>query len=382
MRDRLPEPGKEGRVRFRSDNYKPPTLSLDDDGHLVVDYESEQIEGVLEHADDASVDGSVYCKANVLPDELCDALGIDRVESEPRDAFKQLAAWSQLPTTHGKIVISVLDGAGNPCVGQKLSGCGTPEPIVCVDGLAVAYLPPGDYTIGILDETAEYVDYRHGELTITVAAGQIYNGTLPLATQYKILTTQNIKFSANVAEVDVFCVGGGGGGQSGTSSNSGGGGGGGYTTTALKVDFAVDTEYAAIVGAGGKTNTSGGDTSLLGVTANGGRCNAAATGKGGNGGSGGGGGNYKGGTDGANGSGQTSNYTGGTGQGTTTRPFGDPTAEPAYSKGGDGGVAYDTIVAKLPNTGDGGDGAKSNSSWPDGGDGGSGIIIVRWRNVA
>ena len=95
MRDRLPTPGKAGRVRFRSDNYKPPTLAVDDDGHLVVDYESEQIEGVLEHADDASVDGSVYCKANVLPDELCDALGIDADESEPKDAFMALRRYTQ-----------------------------------------------------------------------------------------------------------------------------------------------------------------------------------------------------------------------------------------------------------------------------------------------
>lgn len=95
MRDRLPTPGKEGRVRFCSDNYKPPSLSLDDDGHLVVDYESEQIEGVLEHADDATQDGSVYCKANVLPDAVCDALGIDADESEPRDAFLALRRYTQ-----------------------------------------------------------------------------------------------------------------------------------------------------------------------------------------------------------------------------------------------------------------------------------------------
>ena len=95
MYDRLPTPGKEGRVRFRSDNYKPPTLSLDDDGHLVADYESEQIEGVLEHADDATQDGSVYCKANVLPDDVCDALGIDADESEPKDAFLALRRYTQ-----------------------------------------------------------------------------------------------------------------------------------------------------------------------------------------------------------------------------------------------------------------------------------------------
>ena len=90
MKDRVPAPGKAGRVRFNSDNYKPPTLSLDGSGHLVMDYESEQIEGVLEHADDATQQGSAYTKGNVLPDTLCDTLGIDRVESEPKDAFNKL----------------------------------------------------------------------------------------------------------------------------------------------------------------------------------------------------------------------------------------------------------------------------------------------------
>lgn len=95
MRDRLPTPGKEGRVRFCSDNYKPPTLALDESGHLVVDYESEQIEGVLEHADDATQQGSVYNRANVLPHDVCDALGIDADESEPRDAFMALRRLTQ-----------------------------------------------------------------------------------------------------------------------------------------------------------------------------------------------------------------------------------------------------------------------------------------------
>ena len=71
MKDRLPAPGKENRVRIRQD-----------DGQVV--------EGVLDYADDATQAGSAYCKANVLPDDVCDYLGLDKKEAEPKDAFMSL----------------------------------------------------------------------------------------------------------------------------------------------------------------------------------------------------------------------------------------------------------------------------------------------------
>lgn len=67
MQDRVPTPGKENRVRIR----------LDD---------GQSIEGILEYADDASVQGSVYNKANVLPDDVCNVLNIP-TSAEPKDAF-------------------------------------------------------------------------------------------------------------------------------------------------------------------------------------------------------------------------------------------------------------------------------------------------------
>lgn len=70
MQDRVPTPGKENRVRIR----------LDD---------GQTIEGVLEYADEASVQGSAYNKANVLPDDVCALLGIPTL-SEPKDAFEIL----------------------------------------------------------------------------------------------------------------------------------------------------------------------------------------------------------------------------------------------------------------------------------------------------
>lgn len=68
MQDRVPAPGKENRVRIR----------LDD---------GQTIEGVLEYADEASVQGSVYNKANVLPDDVCTRLSLSATDAEPKDAF-------------------------------------------------------------------------------------------------------------------------------------------------------------------------------------------------------------------------------------------------------------------------------------------------------
>ena len=75
MRDRLPAPGKENRVRIRQDN-------------------GQVVEGVMEYADDATQEGSAYTKGNVLPDSLCDTLGIDPESSEPKDAFLALRTYS------------------------------------------------------------------------------------------------------------------------------------------------------------------------------------------------------------------------------------------------------------------------------------------------
>ena len=71
MRDRLPTPGKENRVRITLDN-------------------GQVVEGVLSYADDATQEGSTYTKGNVLPDSLCGTLGIDPESSEPKDAFHSL----------------------------------------------------------------------------------------------------------------------------------------------------------------------------------------------------------------------------------------------------------------------------------------------------
>ena len=45
-------------------------------------------------ADEPIEPGSIWNKANVLPDEVCDALGVDRVTAEPKDALTALKSYT------------------------------------------------------------------------------------------------------------------------------------------------------------------------------------------------------------------------------------------------------------------------------------------------
>lgn len=158
-------------------------------------------------------------------------------------------------------------------------------------------------------------------------------------------------------KIDIFLVGGGG--NLAASRDSGwhgyAGGGSGYTKTVKNIQVTVGTAYSIIVGAKDSSGTSsGGASTAFGSTANGGQ-SGLATGAGGDGGSGGGSAAYQdhngvdagawgsagsGGTNGSNGSG--GHYYNGTGQGTTTREFGETTGK-RYAAGG-AGTSGDTSL--------------------------------------
>lgn len=230
---------------------------------------------------------------------------------------------------------------------------------------------------------------------------------------------------------DVFCVGGGGGGNGSSSTainnhyQSGGGGGSGYTKT-QRVSFTKQTQYQAIVGAGGSGASKnafggeGGTTSINGVSAEGGKSSNKYSGQlagGGYGGSGGGSGypskeyahgGGNGGSDGSNGGGYN---TVGVGQKTTTRAFGEPDGElfaggggagdamgtnssisykPGIGGSGGGGNGADSgqrnartpvlAASGVENTGGGGGGGSYGygSSYDNGAAGGSGVILIRF----
>ena len=203
-----------------------------------------------------------------------------------------------------------------------------------------------------------------------------------------LLTSGTLTFTDETPNIDVFLVGGGGAGASGVWSSGyvqvnrrSGGAGSGYTLTKKDVSLAINTSYNIIIGAGGTSNakntyTDGTATSAFSFTANGGK-GTSRDGehyKGGNGGSGGGNENYEGATDGGGGT------NAGTGQGTTTREFGE-SQEKLYATGGSGVSKNDG----QPNTGDGGSGGRyadsSGGKIGSGGNGGSGIVVIRSHKI-
>ena len=297
------------------------------------------------------------------------------------------------------------------------------------DGIAVFKgLEAGNWVVTITDGT------RTATKTVTVTTdyamaisfnkipGFTYTGDFeivndadePIATtqgnwKIRFLTSGNLKFTAlNGAEagIDVFLVGGGGSGANGCEDSDGTyrstyGGGGGYTNTVRGVRISTNTDYAITVGAGGasasaisQSGYNGGSTSAFGATANGGEgavgfTGSSPNGHGGNGGSGGGGSGGSGGSDGGNGSGGSF----GTGQGVTTREFGEAGGN-LYSGGGGGAVngaggaggggagcptaSSSNGVDGTANTGGGGGaGSRLKHPYTHSGAGGSGIVIIR-----
>lgn len=202
--------------------------------------------------------------------------------------------------------------------------------------------------------------------------------------------------------IDAFLVGGGGAGGGGSY---GAGGAGGYTNT-VKAQTIDPGAYSIVIGAGGASAYSNGNASTaFGFSANGGGGGVKSSVKGGSGGSGGGASiigtsiNYApgaGGSDGGNGGANSNNVGAGSGQGSTTREFGE-SAGTLYAGGG-GGAGYRSGGAG--GAGGGGRGGTMNSSHTDGtdntgggggggyslsanfGKGGSGIVIIRKHKEA
>ena len=115
---------------------------------------------------------------------------------------------------------------------------------------------------------------------------KIADGTI---NRYNSSTT--LRFSNNVASVDVCCVGGGGAGGGYTAHSQNGGGGGGAIVNSYNIAVTPDTNYPLIVGSGGLYERSvgtggggsasaadGGETSFMGVVAAGGKGGQATAG--------------------------------------------------------------------------------------------------------
>ena len=273
---------------------------------------------------------------------------------------------------------------------------------------------------GFTDGTLYYLrafayTYKNAtRLYTTTTSGAQASGT-PLQVQGQQIFTSSGTFTvpAGVTAIDVFLVGGGGG--SGTEfSNGYGGSAGGKTTIKKALAVTPGASASVLVGAGGVGVAGSQSKFTIGstvLTADGG--GISSQGVGGNGGSGGGGGGQyqivagNGGSDGSNGSDskpynngtQAFTYKGGTGQGSTTRAFGEsgntlyagggggawsPTGYPgARGFGGSGGGGNGQETGSTTNVATGGTantggGAGAHYGVSSVGTGGSGVVIVRW----
>lgn len=433
MRDRVPTPGRENRVKITQD-----------DGTVVA--------GVLEYDDQATQEGSPYTRGNVLPDDVCNAYNLDKVTSEPKDAFLAV------PGIMGKalLTITVTKINGQPYPGVVVNGLANvdaPRRRTNSEGKVVVYVDAGTYNLTFAPNPV-CVDTSIPGKSVTVAAGgvgsvstkEVSNGL----TNLSITSSRIVAFSANAQNIDVFCVGGGGSGGASIpkyypntsppyQTGASGGGGGGKTITQKNISVPRYTQIQATIGSGGTATTSsgksGGTTKFYNVQALGGEpgdtCSkwagpsvsgtyeiAYSDIHGGDGGSGGGGIARTGGNGGSNGSngdsgksynGETINPgNGGIGEGSTTRAFGEPTGtlyagggggggDGAFGGsggsggGGKGGADYGGTSSEQPgngdpNTGGGGGGTKApgqnDSTAHAGGNGGSGIILLRWVNAS
>ena len=255
----------------------------------------------------------------------------------------------------------------------------------------------------------------------TYDSSSVKNATYTVVgpTVITIAGTQDYVIPDGFTSADIFCVGGGGAGGNGyryisnAYQQAGGGGGGGYTATVYNIGVTAGQVLNCIVGAGGAPNGSlsgnggtGGTTSVsrsgtVLCTANGGGGGYNASfGEGGPGGSGGGAGGYNdldskpyiiAGEDGKSDGGGASSYN--TGQGRTTRAFGEAGNTLYAGGGGGGGVthggpgaggaggggagSYDTGNPGIANTGGGGGDLYATAEW--GGTGGSGVILIRLK---
>lgn len=378
MYDRIPSPGKENRVSITQDN-------------------GQVITGVLAYADDATQEGSAYTKGNVLPDDVCWLMDLDFDGSEPDDAFRYLALMNA--TVYGGIAIRVISN-GLPLSGITFSVTGTGSVTTDSQGCVFLRKPPGNYT-ATFTSTLDLV-FSPASFQVTATAGKInsYNveAQESTTTEKTFTSSTTVNFSDRVSGFDIFCVGGGGSGgaavcigRSHPNISVGIGGAGGKTATTKGVQN-TGQQIQVSIGSGGtqvtasisdSTSTatgnavsgnSGGETyvSVGGVK----KCSApggeGGTGRydydqfrsaeGASGGSGSGAVGWKysidAGSSGSNGGdGGPSEYpynnvTGGKGQGTTTRAFGESIGE-AYSPAGGSVGAWNNVSIGSPGSGGG-----------------------------
>ena len=258
----------------------------------------------------------------------------------------------------GLIHIRVTDNSGTPIVGAVITGLentvttGENGEVFGKIGNATSMTVTPPYA-DFIPKTVSLSTYVSSFSIFIVRLDKIADGTI---NRYNSSTT--LRFSSNVASVDVCCVGGGGAGGGYTAYSQNGGGGGGAIVNSYNIAVTPDTDYPLIVGSGGlyersvgtgggsgspdigdtvigegekPTNAAadGGETSFMGVVAPGGK----------------GGQPTVGGAAGAEGCGNGGHVA--NGEASTIAEFDDTSAEPPQYSGGGGG-GYSSNVNSNP----------------------------------
>lgn len=244
MRDRVPAPGRENRVKLTQD-----------DGTV--------LSGVLAYDDQATQEGSTYTKGNVLPDDACDLLLLDREQAEPKDAFMILGLLHA--DVYGRIEITVRNASNQPVSGVSFL-IGTVQVKTDTNGVAYTDLPVGSYTARFT--SALDISFSQSTLSVAAVRGKISRYTVTANTyagnQRTFTTSGEFKFSENVESFDVFCVGGGGSGGAATmiydlerrGAVAATGGASGFTKTLLNHTENLDKPVVITIGAGGTAVTA------------------------------------------------------------------------------------------------------------------------------
>lgn len=191
----------------------------------------------------------------------------------------------------GLIHIRVTDNSGVPIVGAVITGLentvttGENGEVFGRIGTATSMTVTPPYA-DFIPKTVSLSTYVSSFSIFIVRLDKIADGTI---NRYSSSTT--LRFSNNVASVDVCCVAGGGAGGGYTAYSQNGGGGGGAIVNSYNIAVTPDTDYPLIVGSGGLYERSvgtggggsasaadGGETSFMGVVAAGGKGGQATAG--------------------------------------------------------------------------------------------------------
>lgn len=259
MENRIPTPGQEGRVLITPENGSPYYAKI-------------------EMADNPTQQGTPLTKETLLQDSTEIEIFGNASNRTVDDAFVGIMGKISLIMENvATMTLTVEDQSGTPMQNVYVDGIfNETGDALSTDqnGQISGYVSEGNTTLSV-SGYADIVDFSE---QFEVVKGQSYTHTIQLTTRnfIKITSSKNVKFSGNVEQVDVTCVGGGGGAIATVANNSANGGAGGYCVVQEDVNFSPNVLYSAIIGSGGTgasfrhSASGGGQTSFLGISANGG----------------------------------------------------------------------------------------------------------------